>query len=267
MLTEKELEEKIGNLIHYVGNRELGGDDSSEELTSIISGAKKELQVRLGMIEPGSILCKFIKNPPRNPKEKPTDYRGLLYYHEKNLQKLIEEHSEPEYEDIFGRMKPAKIATKEDIISNYNDTLKRFSEVYNNYKDGKQIKYGNFSSFTCEPTKIDVNSFKSHHVCERVIVMRASANNIYPHNALGQLEYEVFDIVLEENIIECITFDEWMIKYPKYSLAFKEYEESITQVKIIKSTSDKKVYNDEELEIINIMDKISSEIDKDRNQS
>lgn len=220
MLSKEEIDQRLLDLENYQ-KKILGSAGDRGRLNEIILGAEHEIQERLGKLESGSLLYKFMSDV-KNPKDYPSDYRGLLYYDKNNLDELIRLYSNEADTDIFGRIVPEFIASESFIKENYYDPAlymfkKNYSDYVNRWNPDKEI----FSSFTVCPNQLRIEYFISKKVCYRILVIEASDQNIRANNF--RHEYEVFDKISEENIVEFISFEDWMTKYPDESEKFRTH--------------------------------------------
>ncbi|MGX7012341.1 hypothetical protein [Lactococcus cremoris] len=254
MVNLDEFNERYKQIQNYCEHHSLGNGANGGELDDILEGAVEDFQDRIGMVKIGKLIFKFMVEY-FDPRDSPNDYEWLLYYNKKNLSKLIKRASHEESNSrIFG-YQPAKIATEEEVRDNYNWTLKRFVEDYKNFKNKQVPIYDTYTSFTSEPNKINFEYFLSKKVCKRILVSRATNKNIFLDDPLGMKEYEVLDVVTQESYIEIISFEDWLIKYPKYSKGFMEYlGKHPRNVELYSRLLDD--LDEEEQEIKNIMNKI-----------
>lgn len=241
-----ELKERYNKILNYCQYHRLGGGINSGELNAYIEGAVEDLQTLIGKENAGKLIFKFMVEY-FDPRDYPSDYKWLLYYNKENLTKLIKD-------DIFG-YEPAKIATEDEIRDNYNSTLNRFVNDYKNFKNQKEPLFDIYTSFTSEPNKIDFDYFLGKGVCKRVLVSRATNQNIFINTLLGMQEYEVIDVVTKGSYIEILSFEDWLIEYPEYSKGFGEYLKNHPR-NIVLPTPSLSELTEEELEIKNIMNSI-----------
>ncbi|MBK5077669.1 hypothetical protein IL308_13080 [Lactococcus lactis] len=254
MENSDELKERYNKILNYCQYHRLGGGINSGELNGYIEGAVEDLQTLIGKENAGKLIFKFMVEY-FDPRDYPRDYKWLLYYNKDNLSKLIKSASHEESDDdIFG-YEPAKIATEDEIRDNYNSTLNRFVNDYKNFKNQKEPLFDIYTSFTSEPNKIDFDYFLGKGVCKRVLVSRATDQNIFINNLLGMQEYEVIDVVTQGSFIEILLFEDWLIKYPEYSKGFEEYLKNHSR-NIVLPTPSLSELTEEELEIRSIMDRI-----------
>ncbi|MGV9036708.1 hypothetical protein ACN9TC_13795 [Lactococcus lactis] len=254
MENSNELKERYNKILNYCEYHRLGGGINSGELNGYIEGAVEDLQTLIGKENAGKLIFKFMVEY-FDPRDYPRDYKWLLYYNKDNLSKLIKSASHEESDDdIFG-YEPAKIATEDEIRDNYNSTLNRFVNDYKNFKNQKEPLFDIYTSFTSEPNKIDFDYFLGKGVCKRVLVSRATDQNIFINNLLGMQEYEVIDVVTQGSFIEILLFEDWLIKYPEYSKGFEEYLKNHSR-NIVLPTPSLSELTEEELEIRSIMDRI-----------
>lgn len=204
MLSKEEIDQRLLDLEIYQ-KKILGSAGDRGRLNEIILGAEHEIQERLGKLETGSLLYKFMSDV-KNPKDYPSDYRGLLSFDKDSLKNTLDEllrlHSEEE-QQIF-----------EPTIYRFK---KNYSDYVNRWNPDKEI----FSSFTVCPNRLRIEYFISKNVCYRILVTEASDQNIRANNF--KHEYEVFDKISEENIVEFISFEDWMTKYPDESEKFRTH--------------------------------------------
>lgn len=254
MVNSDELKERYNKILNYCEHHSLGNGSNNRELNDIIEGAVEDLQNRIGTVEVGKLIFKFMVKC-YDPRDYPIKYEGLLYSNKKNLSKLIKRASHEESnDDIFG-YEPAKIATEDEIRNNYKVTLKHFVENYEEFKNQQIPLFDIYTSFTSEPNMIDFGYFLSKDVCQRVLVSRATNKNIFVNDPLGMEEYEVMDVVTKDSFIEILSFDEWLIKYPEYSKGFAKYLEKNSRNVVIPIPLSSEL-TEEELEIKNIMNSI-----------
>lgn len=254
MIESDELKERYNKILNYCQYHRLGGGNNIGELNGYIEGAVEDLQNLIGKEIVGKLIFKFMVEY-FDPRDYPRDYKWLLYYNKENFSKLIKSASHEEsYSDIFG-YEPAKIATEDEIRDNYNSTLKRFVNDYKNFKNQKEPLFDIYTSFTSEPNKIDFDYFLGKGVCKRVLVSRATNQNIFINNLLGMQEYEVIDVVTKGSFIEILSFDEWIKKYPEYSKGFRGYFENYSRKAVIPIPLSCEL-TEEELQIKNIMNSI-----------